>query len=306
MGTSIIPKKLDDWNIDVLNELIKLRDIESETFDFKGTEIKDLSRHICAMANTKGGFLVLGIDEDKHNPNSLLGFKKIGFDIGRENQINVDIRNQIIQIEPTPEVNTKPLYEDEKFYVVMNVENNVLKKPFCIKNQGQFYVRVRDSSTPASRSVVLELFTNLNQKLQDIASLRSAALLLKKELISTLNRFRSLAPNKSSKVPPIDLSHIRNATLSCEAFLSENDLLGHTTENSLHKGIVTVLHTLETLNVYINGFNIADEVKTRQILQENACNFGFALHNDLEEVPRVLDLIIQASDNFLAKYKEAE
>jgi hypothetical protein len=30
-----IPEKIDDWNTDVLEKLIRIKDIESETFDFK-------------------------------------------------------------------------------------------------------------------------------------------------------------------------------------------------------------------------------------------------------------------------------
>jgi hypothetical protein len=48
-----IPEKLDDWNLQVLENLIKIKDIEGESFDFK-REIDSkhkLNEDICAMAN---------------------------------------------------------------------------------------------------------------------------------------------------------------------------------------------------------------------------------------------------------------
>ena len=76
----MIPERLQDWDLQTLNKLVTLKDIERESFDFKGPKLQDLSAHICAMANTAGGYLVLGIDENK-NPETgyLIGFKKVGF-----------------------------------------------------------------------------------------------------------------------------------------------------------------------------------------------------------------------------------
>lgn len=33
-----LPSKLDDWKIEILDELIKYKDIESKTFDFTGVQ----------------------------------------------------------------------------------------------------------------------------------------------------------------------------------------------------------------------------------------------------------------------------
>ena len=79
MELSAIPEKLEDWKLEVLNELIKYPDIESETLDFK-KEPSELQNHICAMANTNGGFLILGINEIRSSDSrKIIGFeKKIG------------------------------------------------------------------------------------------------------------------------------------------------------------------------------------------------------------------------------------
>ena len=60
-----IPQKLESWKFHHLKKLSYLRDIESERFDFKGSSFRDLDVDICAMANTLGGYLVLGVEENK-------------------------------------------------------------------------------------------------------------------------------------------------------------------------------------------------------------------------------------------------
>ncbi len=137
-----IPEKLEEWHLEILNKLIELRDIESETFDFKGTDLKELYKHICAIANTRGGFLVLGIDENKSNSQSLLDFKKAGFDKGKEDFVNREIRNNIVNIEPTPKVTTKNISEGNKFYVVLEIANNIFKSisyGLCLSSQTTVY-----------------------------------------------------------------------------------------------------------------------------------------------------------------------
>ena len=43
-----IPQKIEDWNIQILNELVKFTDVESEILDFK-KEPNKLHEHICAI-----------------------------------------------------------------------------------------------------------------------------------------------------------------------------------------------------------------------------------------------------------------
>ena len=54
--------EFDQWNMDVLNELLKHRDIERDYFDFKSTKLNKLGESLCAMANTITGILCLGVD----------------------------------------------------------------------------------------------------------------------------------------------------------------------------------------------------------------------------------------------------
>lgn len=59
----MIPERPEDGDINIVNQLVSLKDIESESFDFKSRDIDELYTHICAMANTAGGYLVLGVED---------------------------------------------------------------------------------------------------------------------------------------------------------------------------------------------------------------------------------------------------
>src|SRR2546427_3356152 len=270
-----VPDKLEDWNLDILSKLMQLRDIESETFDFKGTDLRGIYKDICALANTRCGFLVLGVEENKANSTTLFDFRKIGFDKGKEDYVSRDITNNVVNIETTPKVNVKSIEEDDKFYVVLEVEHHIFKKPYFIKNQGQCYVRIGSTSTPASRLTVLDLFTNSIEILHNLENLRAATVLLKETLSKTRNHFGGIAADAASKATPIDLTLFRNAVLSCEPFLSENNLLGRQTQSNYQEGITSILHTLESLNVHIISFNnenrsdVKIELQKRVFLQSS-------------------------------------
>jgi len=41
----LIPEWLEDWDLQTLNKLVTMKDIERESFDFKGPEFQDFSAH---------------------------------------------------------------------------------------------------------------------------------------------------------------------------------------------------------------------------------------------------------------------
>ncbi len=61
----MIPGRLEDWTYDIIENLINKNINESERHDFKLTlpEPPKLRKICCAFANTKGGFIILGIKD---------------------------------------------------------------------------------------------------------------------------------------------------------------------------------------------------------------------------------------------------
>ena len=57
-----MPQNVNDWNMDTVNSLLDIPNIESEKLECKREiSVKVLSKSICAMANTCGGFILIGL-----------------------------------------------------------------------------------------------------------------------------------------------------------------------------------------------------------------------------------------------------
>jgi len=99
---------------------------------------------------------VLGIDENKNEKtNYIMGFKKKGFNVGEEKNIETQINNATINVEPFPRVAFGYIVDGKKFYPVTKIENITHQKPYSVKGSGVFYIRAGKSITPASRSTVI-------------------------------------------------------------------------------------------------------------------------------------------------------
>ena len=190
--TAVPPlERLEDYDIAVINSLINKRNVESETFDFKGKKAakgNDLSKDFCAMANTFGGIIVLGIDEIKNN-GVLVGFKKNGFrtNADDEDKIKQIFGNNMHEVEPTPLIDSMPVYEQDDssiYFMVIRTEGKEINRPYFLRNTGQCYVRVGNSSKPASRSVILNLFSSFIERRKSAQKLLAYTEILKEELIN--------------------------------------------------------------------------------------------------------------------------
>ena len=109
----------------------------------------------------------------------------------------------------------------------------------------------------------------------------------------------NVSENSTMKIPPLELSYLRNASLSCEWFLREKNLWGeHTGQSSYTHGINSALHDLELLNIYIKSYNLAINQKERAGLKSQlsswSSNYSYE-GNTLE----MLDKIINSIDKFL-------
>ena len=160
MSVPTIPSRLEDWNIQVIDSLLPILSIESETFDFKGHDFNkrsdELYYDLCAMANTSGGYIVLGVDQENAPDGKIIRFIKNGFERGEEDKINQTVANNMYSVDPTPNIGQPwMVYEkDEKyFYPVIRVNSVERWKPYFTKNRCQCYVRVGNTSRPAGRTV---------------------------------------------------------------------------------------------------------------------------------------------------------
>jgi hypothetical protein len=59
----LIPVKLEDWTYEKVNDLVQKNINESDRHDFKHSLPDNLMKICCAFANTKGGFIILGVEQ---------------------------------------------------------------------------------------------------------------------------------------------------------------------------------------------------------------------------------------------------
>lgn len=296
-----IPEKLQDWDLDLINYLIQFRDAESEKLDFK-EKINDLTKHIAAFANTTGGFVVLGIAPIKDSINkTILGYEKIGFEIGKEDEIGLEISNACFLISPTPKYEIKHISDNPIFVSVIKIQNEISKKPFIIKNKGQCFIRIDCSSRPASRSTIMNLFGASIEYRKNIQNLQSSCILLKESLSHTINYLETINVDDQTRSAPIDLTILRSSLLPTIEFVSENDLLGHRTKTTIHRGITFVIDTLEQLNAQIHVYNTTENINLKNGIKDIIFGETRALALEIKEVPKNLDKIISKTNEFLSK-----
>ena len=221
-----IPQDPKEWTVDKLNELIKFVGIESNTFDFK-KEPNELEEHICAMANSDGGFLILGITQVlSKDKKRTIKFEKRGFTHGKEDNLKNKITNSVLGIEPVPPVSFEPIHEKDgkKFYMVIKIEKRISNKPYFLKSTDQCFVRIHNSKVRANRSIIFNLFSSSIGQRQNLERLKSACAQTKEAFRYAVVDAHNVSENSTMKIPPLELSYLRNASLSCEWFLREKNL----------------------------------------------------------------------------------
>ena len=295
-----IPRNLDDWNIDVIDSLLGIPTIESETLECK-REINpnSLRKHICAMANVHGGFILVGLDE-KTNGGKKSGYEKVGLDLD-EDMINQRISSARHEIEPTPMVKPKCIPDGAKMYAVIHISEEKSKKPFFVKNGG-CHIRVGSSSYPASRSIIMSLFEGLEKK-RNLVSLVASLKILKAELGDTLAYMKSIHPMNQTRPAQVDMGFVMTDVTKNQAFLEENDLFADVSNSQVTGGILKVIQTIRKSNVQIEAYNSTqDSSRKREMLKLLTAEYS-VLSKDLDTVPSIIDDVISACQNTIDKYE---
>ena len=266
--------------------------IESETFDFKGHDFNkrsdELYCDLCALANTYGGYIVLGIDEEKAPDGKIIRFIKNGFEHGEEDRINQTVANNMYSVDPTPNIGQpRMVYEkDEKyFYPVIRVNSVERWKPYFTKTRCQCYVRVGNTSKPAGRTVVLNLFSDFKERKKSVIKLRLATNFVKESLMFTSSELESVNPSGISKITPIDLTIFRESVSSSEWLLSDQNQMGGHINNkfgSYQSGIYPNLRKLESLNLYIYAYNNEIREDRKREIKQYICDRQFWCPNRQE------------------------
>jgi hypothetical protein len=249
--------ELEEWNMDVLNTLLKYRDIERDSFDFKGKKLDGLKTHVCAMANTITGILGLGVD-DLASASPTAVFTKNGFRKGTEDETLNSVYNHVAKVDPVPKVTHKVLTDqsDDDFYVILKIEGLESQRPYLIKDTAQIYVRIGGSTRLASRATIANLFVNLLERRNTIRKLQVHCRLLRNELLFTAQVIDTVDDNYIGIIPLLDLQAFTGAVLSAEWFLSEQNLLGGVDSiGTVIGGLYNDIYELNILNTTLDILN---------------------------------------------------
>lgn len=124
-----------------IKELITiLKEGESTTIEFKESVNKDLNRSVCALSNTKGGKILVGVD-DNGNP---VGTKS--------DKVEQEISAQVQALRPMPQVEIEKMPIANANIVIINVkESNTL-----VSCGNVVYIRVGTNNYPLSIDEVIE------------------------------------------------------------------------------------------------------------------------------------------------------
>ena len=301
MGIPNIPQNLDDWDMNAIDSLLGIPTIESETLECK-REIgaSALSKHICAMANTRGGFVLVGLGEKRMNDGKKSGYEKLGWDLD-EDTINQQIASATHEIEPTPMVEPKCIKDRGKIYVVIHILEEKSKKPFFIKDRG-CYVRICSSSFPASRSIAMSLFEGQEKK-RNIASLLASLEILKVELGATVGYMGKISPKDQTRPAPVDVEFVMADVIKNQAFLVENNLFGEISSGYVTQGILKAIQAVRQLNAQIATYNSTQDTNLKKEIRDKITVPHYVLSKDLGISLSIIDEVISKCQSMIDKYE---
>ena len=144
-----------DWSklrFSDIRKLLSSADDESFFFEFKSDDVSNqkLIQEVSAFANTFGGYILIGINDDK----SIGGCHK-----WTENRIHTTIHDSIT---PVPSFDVKRYKPKEGTVLIIRIEEG--KEPPYVTNKGKIYERVSSGSFVINDSSKI---TQLYQKRQD-------------------------------------------------------------------------------------------------------------------------------------------
>lgn len=99
----------------------------------------------------------------------------------------------------------------------------------------------------------------------------------------------------------VDLTFLKNAAMTSERFLAQNDLLGgHQNIRSLIGGFYSFIHDIERLNLLISTYNLDQGIDRRTMLRKRM-DFWEPERQDYSNAIGFLNKIIIKCDQFLSQ-----
>ncbi len=207
-------KNIDQISWEDVESFCEQRIAENAYLDYKESFPKNLSKSISAFANTLGGIIIIGVEEDEQNK-PVLPVKGIPFERGLSEKItNIILGNITPPIFPEIQVCVNE-NETKAIIVIRIAQSN--QTPHAISGNTQVYIRTGNLNHPESIATLDQIFwldahrkksTELKNKLIKDANIRFNAIYENEERINKLTHgfftllMCPLYPKESFLTPP--------------------------------------------------------------------------------------------------------
>ncbi len=163
---SIFIKPLAEINFSDINYLIQNKIKESYDLDYKSDypDNKKLAKLMISFANATGGYIIIGVQEEKvNNQNTGIPKKLIGVEKGEHSIKITQIALSYTQPKIIPKINVINHEElNHKDIVVIRVDEAI--EPIMYYNannsdSNKFFIRINDKNEPADQALLKKLFS---------------------------------------------------------------------------------------------------------------------------------------------------
>jgi hypothetical protein len=188
-----IPDNVEDWDIGLIAKLIHEGYDENEILEFK-SEINEQTKKIpitaCAFANTHGGTMILGINNDRRSP---LSFDQRLIGLEDSDDLKSKITNQLKNIKP--DILISNIVFKESNIKLLNGKVIIILQVLKSKNaphqyENKFYKRISNGNTEMDIEEIRKSFIDSlkNERLMIIISQECGFLRTQLKMISDSKR----------------------------------------------------------------------------------------------------------------------
>lgn len=273
-----LPENVDDWTIGTIMDILHEGYYETDILEFKeglSTDNQRIARTSCAFTNTNGGYIIIGIDNDRtKNPiNRILGVSK-----SEDNVVKVSdqIKNIIPEI-PLEKIKFKkspiPLHNGNEI-IIIRVEKSDSLHQF----EDKFYKRIQGKNDPMPYDEIKNRFIinkRINSALHilamDLQNLREVLTLqtnIDPMIISTHMNFLELLEDDGIKFFLYNQSYLHNSEI-------QNKVMRLLTNISQLHAIRVYYHEIMSSN--------SEESRNRIAQKDNVKTFEESVAKDIKK-----------------------
>lgn len=273
----ILNKPINNFSFDDISNFCKQGYIEGYQLDYK-KEIspKGLAKHFAAFSNTRGGVIIIGVEEDKKNGKPLVweGIKDEGKIIDRIHQYASDV--EPIPIYEVHQTNDKK----GKVFILIHIHEGD-RTPYYVQNDSNLWVRTGSISKPIDiaspdhiellfgkknkAEIVRNNYINKAYEIYDFALLRA-----EKER----NRLIIIEKDKFERNKEQEIKNKGSTTLEYESDYVQS-ILG--TQASMFTIIAMPFYPRKSLISPLNLLDSLEKIKIRSKFGEEFPSFGMEL-----------------------------